>query len=331
MIRVYFYTDPLDRTKLAPALQRFAQDEPVHFPVQIVTNIDHADVVATTVYTSELMVHIAKHPRTSVVICQRYDSACIGSDVHANLPEVIAIFKDYLFRDAENTMREYKVREKRHHYALVDKSKQDVTTARPSGLDKFKVVPWGFVQYSHSLSKPDMLQASVEPPPKKDIDIFAVFHMERSGALGAHRRQVVDTVKKLGPELVVVTDPIANKKEYVETLRRSKVVVAPFGFGERIAADNFAIWANCVLVKPDCRYVDTVPDLYRDEYCEFFKVDGSDLGSVVSRAVRDYDRLVVEKTKPARDMFEAWTDRRLLDAFWETLVESYNSDTKECE
>ena len=76
-----------------------------------------------------------------------------------------------------------------------------------------------------------------------------------------HRQKFVETIKDM-QGLKSVVDGRYGYEEYVALMRRTKVVVSPWGWGEWCWRDCEAIYFGCALVKPDTDYVYTYPDIF---------------------------------------------------------------------
>lgn len=111
---------------------------------------------------------------------------------------------------------------------------------------------------------------------KKDIDVFAVFSYpgKENWEYGCptnidydtHRKKCIDELEKL-PSSIKVAKLEDGKKvpieEYYNLMSRSKIVIAPFGYGEMAPRDIEAAQFGAVLVKPDMDHLDSVPFVYQ--------------------------------------------------------------------
>jgi hypothetical protein len=53
-----------------------------------------------------------------------------------------------------------------------------------------------------------------------------------------------------------------STQQYFADLRRSRMVVAPFGWGETTWRDYESVCFDCLLIKPDMAHIDTAPNIY---------------------------------------------------------------------
>lgn len=76
---------------------------------------------------------------------------------------------------------------------------------------------------------------------------------------------------------------------YFRELKRSKLALSPFGWGEKCYRDYEALLSGCLLVKPDMSHMETWPDLYRDDTAVYHAWDLADFWDVVDRILDDYE------------------------------------------
>lgn len=276
----------------------------------------NADVIICHNVDCEILHFMNRHKSKLLIVCDRFDSVNLGNaKVHVHLPEVTAVFKEFTFQMARGTT--VPILLKRYHYALIDQKNPDVTeTVVPN---KVYAVPWNFAQYSHLPFKSDMKQAG-EKSQEKDIDIFCVCHTHSSCApLKKHRELFTGIVKSLAHRYIIAVDPIKSKRDFIETIKRSKVVVAPYGIGERIATDQFCLLSGGVLVKPTCAHVRTVPNIYQPEYYVPCEPDGSNLVELIDQVMSELP-LYQQKSRKARELLDSWTLTRFQNHFFKTLI-----------
>lgn len=81
-------------------------------------------------------------------------------------------------------------------------------------------------------------------------------------------------------------------EEYYNRMLNSKIILAPFGFGEIAPRDLEAAMFGAVLIKPDMSHIDTIPDLYVP-YQTYVpcKHDFSDLNEKIDYVLSDFNNL----------------------------------------
>jgi len=101
----------------------------------------------------------------------------------------------------------------------------------------------------------------------------------------SHKRETIRYQRKRMAELLsdfnVPTERV-SKKEYFAELKRAKIAVSPFGWGEFAYRDFEIFKSGCLLLKPDMSHISTWPDLYvEEETYALFSWDFSDFKEVV--------------------------------------------------
>lgn len=107
--------------------------------------------------------------------------------------------------------------------------------------------------------------------------------------------------------------------EYYNKMYNSKIVLAPFGFGEIAPRDLEAALFGCVLLKPDMSHLETFPNVYiADETYISCKHDFSDLNEKIEYILSDYKNIQVKLTENFRKKYtEEYSDEKLVMAFYE--------------
>jgi hypothetical protein len=109
----------------------------------------------------------------------------------------------------------------------------------------------------------------------KDIDVFALFAfpakenfeftIKTSVDYDVHRSNCIDELKKLPRNITVATLVSGQKiplQEYYSMMSRSKIVVAPFGYGEMAPRDIESAMIGAILVKPDMSHIKSFSNPY---------------------------------------------------------------------
>jgi|GEM_PF-1438159 len=94
-----------------------------------------------------------------------------------------------------------------------------------------------------------------------------------------HRTKTMDILKALSSKFkIVATDSFLPAMKYTNELKKSKICVSPFGFGEVCWRDFESIICGCLLIKPRMGHLITSPNIYLDnETYVPVKWDQSDL------------------------------------------------------
>ena len=152
---------------------------------------------------------------------------------------------------------------------------------------------------------------------KKDIDVFAMFQYpakyneefsRRSHQFyDTHRKRCVDWINMLPPSIKVAKLIDGAKvpiEEYYALMRRSKIIVAPFGYGEIAPRDIESAMLNAVLVKPDMGHIETTPNPYIPNVTyKACKWDYSDMNDVIVDVLDNYKEYRDEYVSNLRNIY----------------------------
>jgi hypothetical protein len=108
-----------------------------------------------------------------------------------------------------------------------------------------------------TLGEPDMAS--------KDIDIGNRSFVKPDVWIHPLRSAVLDRLDELAKTYRVLAprDRVSQEQYYVE-MKRARICVSPFGYGELCWRDFEAILCGCLLVKPDMGHARTYPDIFVD-------------------------------------------------------------------
>lgn len=273
-----------------------------------------------------------KRSKKAVIVCERFDAATLNEAyLHYEHRIVAAVFKDFTLRDW--TAAHDNQVHGRFHFALINDGKQ-APNGRKNVNPRYarRLVPcvWGLDQYSHSRSKRDMQVAYEHGQDRdtvRDIDVFAVFHDHKEHpVLYQHRVRLRALVREICQRRGWTAQVAAcEKQDFLRQMRRSKVVVAPYGIGTRIASDQFAVWSGCVLVKPKSDFLVTVPDWYgQEKYMVSCDPTWSDLEDKLAAVLADLPTFQ-KRTRAAAELFEQWTDDEYARDFVDKTSDCYRA------
>lgn len=146
----------------------------------------------------------------------------------------------------------------------------------------------------------------------KDIDVFAVFSypgrenyefgFETSQYYNDHRKKCIEWLKLLPPTVKVQTLPESGehytREQYYKLMSRSRILIAPFGYGEIAPRDLEAAMFGCVLIKPDMSHINTVPQFYipNETYYPCYW-DFSNLNVQIFKILDSYSTRTVEESR----------------------------------
>jgi hypothetical protein len=130
----------------------------------------------------------------------------------------------------------------------------------PSSLEKL------MLGYNVALNSDvlDLYQRSLSAGPvERDLDIVCRMNVPQDDWMLAMRQAAVSAMEQLaGRHRVVVSTGRLPQEEYHSELRRARICVSPFGYGEICRRDFEAVLCGAMLVKPDMSHVATEPNIY---------------------------------------------------------------------
>lgn len=224
-----------------------------------------------------------------VVVMERSDSVRLTGRTRGALsnPLVRRVFKDFVAKDITT----YMTTTGRPHYNLLRGERAATPAAPDIGPYLRKIVPvtWNLIQYSFCNTFCKRLHSAAAV--KKDIDVFAICHHPSSEPLRSHRDSMQSEVQRLRDEhglTVVLNQRDIPRDRYFQLLQRSKIAIAPFGYGERIALEQYAVCARTIVVKPRPDTVVAVPDTFSESWMEFTLPDWSELVPDCLRIVENW-------------------------------------------
>jgi hypothetical protein len=127
---------------------------------------------------------------------------------------------------------------------------------------------------------------------RRDIDVFFAGTVDYPNeAVSTHRRACVAAIERIGGCRVVCHNGRRHSTgDFWQHLKRARICVSPWGWGAACHRDAEALLAGCVVVKPQCDFVDTWPDFYRaNVHYVPCRLDFADLSQVVERILDRWD------------------------------------------
>lgn len=105
--------------------------------------------------------------------------------------------------------------------------------------------------------------ARVPNDAEKDVDVVCRATVSEEAWIYPLRAAILPALRRLAPRYRVLTPETKVPEDvYYGEMRRSRVCVSPFGYGEICWRDFEAILSGCLLVKPDVGHVLTEPDIF---------------------------------------------------------------------
>ena len=148
---------------------------------------------------------------------------------------------------------------------------------------------WFGIQKSfYNLPKEYDISAMFQYPSKEEV--FEHNHIQ-SKYYDTFRKPVVDIINKLPHKAAKLNNgERVSIEEYYNRVSKSKIILAPFGYGEMAPRDIESAIFGSILIKPDMDYVDTIPNFYIDgETYISCKHDFSDLEEKIELILGNYE------------------------------------------
>lgn len=155
-----------------------------------------------------------------------------------------------------------------------------------SGTNWLSTVPIRMYQY-YGIPKPHDVAALFG----YNLDKGTEHGIEHYQFYNAHRKRCVDALNRIsGLDIQMIRDGVRlTPDEYYTRMFNSKIIVAPFGYGEIAPRDIEAACFGCVLIKPDMSHIQTIPNIYDSGTYVACKHDYSDLEEKIRMVLDNYD------------------------------------------
>lgn len=155
-----------------------------------------------------------------------------------------------------------------------------------SGLGDYSTLgPYAMALY-RKVPLPFLLRRNVrfgDPAAPRPVDVSLRMNLDYERATVARQRTLL--AEHLGTRVDISK---LSRRGYLDELRRSKIVLSPFGLGEITLKDFEVFAAGAALMKPDMSHMETYPDLYKHgETILTHRWDGSDALAAVDAALDD--------------------------------------------
>jgi hypothetical protein len=106
-----------------------------------------------------------------------------------------------------------------------------------------------------------------------------------------HRKPIIDVIQTLPYKIAkLINGERVSIDEYYNRIASSKILLAPYGYGEMAPRDIEAAMFGSILIKPDMSYIDTAPDIFENKVTYIAcKHDFSDLEEKINLVLGNYD------------------------------------------
>lgn len=163
------------------------------------------------------------------------------------------------------------------------------------------------------------LQRPSPKPSEKNIDIFCRLSFGPPSQIEWYGQYRLAAVRALSPlkdyyKLAVDFGPeearLVSRKQYLDEIKRSRIVFSPFGWGEVTWRDYEAACYGCLLIKPSVDHIDTNPNIFfpgetyvpvrwdfqdLEEKCIYYLTHPDEAARIVRNARQVYAKFFHEK------------------------------------
>jgi hypothetical protein len=147
-------------------------------------------------------------------------------------------------------------------------------------------IAYGFWAYACCDSLPDYQLNGAD----KDLDVFCAMTMNYvSPGVTHHRCLAMKTLERLTHlRAALVRGKSLSQADYMNLMRRARICVSPWGWGETTLRDYEAMYAGCVLIKPRTDFIESWPVIDERHYVPC-AVDFADLPEKIEQVLAHWD------------------------------------------
>lgn len=124
----------------------------------------------------------------------------------------------------------------------------------------------------------------------RDLDVFCAMTLDyASPGVTHHRGLAMKTLERLSRlRTALVRGRVLAQADYTNLMRRSRICVSPWGWGETTIRDYEAMYAGCVLIKPRTNFIESWPMVDERHYVPC-AVDFADLPAKIDEVLAHWD------------------------------------------
>lgn len=255
-----------------------------------------ADLILVAGKAEDLQTKMRGHAEGSTPFVLMESGAACSSSLILDSPAprgLRAIFNTFSFRDEQ--LRQTEGYGGGYHYALMAQLEAyqnaknleaargwecQPATSRPVPL---RQVSWDF--RSTPLYQFDLYEQV--PEGDRPIDVNCMVSLDHTGECPhgfywTHRVLACRAVEALRTSAgATVRTRHCDRDKYIQTMRSSKLCLSPWGKGEFAFRDYEAILCGALVIKPESSWIESNPDIYREDRMVFCKPDFSDLPEIL--------------------------------------------------
>lgn len=198
-------------------------------------------------------------------------------------------------------------------------------------IDKVYCITWTLGNSPFSKKGEILKNIKIDFSKKRPIDVFFAGRVELpeddnpgSKLYGWHRNQMIKQLKNIcGINILTYSSRALSFEDYVATIKQSKIVISPWGWGAWAYRDCEAIHGGAVLVKPDTGFLQAIPDIYQNNitYVPCLP-DFSDLEEQIRKILADYDNYKHMRKYAKQILIDSWDMRKLAFDFVQAVKDS---------
>jgi hypothetical protein len=149
---------------------------------------------------------------------------------------------------------------------------------------------------------------------KRDIDVFChVSYGTRNNMewYGQHRKVAIDILTRLAPDYKLSVsgefsgERTVSTQQYFRDIKRSRIAVSPFGWGEVTWRDYEAVCYGCLLIKPCVDHIEVEPNIFipgktyvpvkwdysdLEEKCRYYLEHSDEANEIIQNARQTYQQ-----------------------------------------
>jgi hypothetical protein len=317
-VHVYYQTkdkgpvEPLIRCR--PQLNAIGWNLDFH-PDSPLTISDHGDLILLQQYYATSS-NLDKSP-VPIALLERADASISWCRVPTRHPVVKRVLKiATLLNPTHNNFTAG-----RYHSILLDPSLQKPPSSLLEKEHTDKLIP-GPSYHAYDLMA-RWVDIDIDFPNRPyDIHFAGTLVYGDRQEITNHRQSCLDVILNI-PGNHILPRPSLSRDAYNGTMRQSKIVVSPWGYGEVTYRDFEALYAGCVLIKPKTNHLTTWPNIFIDGQnylsCES---DWSDLTEKIGFVINHWSDFDQMRAK----------NRSMLLHFWDpqVIAKYYDSIFRDC-
>jgi len=276
-----------------------------------------------------------KFSNKPIVILDSAEAASMQPHVRHCLkePNVRAVFKNTVLRPGRNYNKPTVYCS--YHFKLINDGCKKLVESQPSPLadqelQKVHCVLWDFFRSFLNADLETIKSEKIDFNAERPIDVFFAGSVISHSPRGMHRREAFKSLRAIKDNNlnIIIHEGRLPKDEFLALLKKSKIAVSPWGYGEWCWRDYEAIHSGAVLIKPDTSFVRAVPDLYQnDVYYVSCKADFSDLHEKITYVLNNYSRFIKMRKNAKRLLVSNWNyekhAKNLADALRKIVTETH--------